>query len=166
MRFNIEDENYKYLRESRTSFENNVPILTVTEFEVDRKTSKRSAISRFNLKGLFDFPKFYRNLVMYNKSDNGFRYVFSFCNNKYFIDVYKIDEHTLDWGKNLWNLESVSDYGKGGNNKFKGITEIVTGPKSALEIAQSSLLKCIKYIDNVIDLMEKESGEDDHQEIR
>lgn len=35
----------------------------------------------------------------------GFRYVFSFCNNKYFIDVYKIDEHTLDWGKNLWNLE-------------------------------------------------------------
>lgn len=64
------------------------------------------------------------------------------------------------------NLESVSDYGKGGNNKFKGITEIVTGPKSALEIAHSSLLKCIKYIDNVIDLMEKESGEDDHQEIR
>lgn len=64
------------------------------------------------------------------------------------------------------NLESVSDYGKGDNNRFKGITEIVTGPKLALEIAQSSLLKCIKYIDNVIDLMEKESGEDDHQEIR
>lgn len=31
MRFNIENENYKYLRESKTSFENNVPILTVTE---------------------------------------------------------------------------------------------------------------------------------------
>lgn len=105
MMFEVEDENYKYLRESKTSFENNVPILTVTEFEVDRKTSKRSAISRFNLKGLFNFPKFYRNLVMYNKSDNGFRYVFSFCNNKYFIDIYKIDEHTLDWVKNLWNLE-------------------------------------------------------------
>lgn len=105
MRFNIENENYKYLRKSRTSFENNVPILIVTEFEVERKTGEESPFSRFNLKGLFDFPKFYRNLVMYNKSDNGFRYVFSFCNNKYFIDVYKIDEHTLDWGKNLWNLE-------------------------------------------------------------
>lgn len=64
------------------------------------------------------------------------------------------------------NLESVSKYGKGDNNKFKGITEIVIGPKSALEIAQESLLKCIKYIDGVIDLVEKESGEDDHQEIR
>lgn len=105
MMFEVEDENYKYLRESRTSFENNVPILIVTEFEVDRKTGRRSAISRFDLKGLPDFPKFTRNLVMYNKSENGFRYVFSFCNSKYFIEVYKIDEHTLDWSKNLWNLE-------------------------------------------------------------
>ena len=64
------------------------------------------------------------------------------------------------------NLEYVSEYGKGDNNKFKGITEIVIGPKSALEIAHESLLKCIKYIDGVIDFVEKESGEDDHQEIR